>query len=104
MKNGMSRRQRGRNEWWRGRNKLWPLLVLLLSFIACDGQNVSSVKMNTVPMLALTRYVNPFIGTASGGSHFWFSGDSGDTFPGATYPLCSPHSACTPKFPLWVAL
>jgi predicted alpha-1,2-mannosidase len=35
----------------------------------------------------LTRYVNPFIGTANGGSHFGFSGDSGDTFPGATYPL-----------------
>ncbi|HVB23944.1 MAG TPA: GH92 family glycosyl hydrolase [Ktedonobacteraceae bacterium] len=34
----------------------------------------------------LTSYVNPFIGTAPGGSKFGFSGDSGDVFPGATYP------------------
>jgi predicted alpha-1,2-mannosidase len=34
----------------------------------------------------LTDYVNPFIGTAPGGSHFGFRGDSGDVFPGATYP------------------
>src|SRR5579863_7565562 len=34
----------------------------------------------------LTDYVNPFIGTAPGGSQFGFSGDSGDVFPGATYP------------------
>ncbi|MEO8972372.1 MAG: GH92 family glycosyl hydrolase [Ktedonobacteraceae bacterium] len=34
----------------------------------------------------LTDYVNPLIGTAPGGSKFGFSGDSGDVFPGATYP------------------
>ncbi|HLJ35597.1 MAG TPA: glycoside hydrolase domain-containing protein, partial [Ktedonobacteraceae bacterium] len=34
----------------------------------------------------LTDYVNPFIGTAPGGSKFGFTGDSGDVFPGATYP------------------
>lgn len=34
----------------------------------------------------LTDYVNPFIGTAPGGGHFGFTGDSGDVFPGATYP------------------
>ncbi len=34
----------------------------------------------------LTDYVNPFIGTAPGGSQFGFTGDSGDVFPGATYP------------------
>jgi len=37
--------------------------------------------------LNLTEYVNPFIGTSPGGSSFSFSGDSGDTFPGATYPM-----------------
>ncbi|HWW02804.1 MAG TPA: GH92 family glycosyl hydrolase [Candidatus Acidoferrum sp.] len=31
-------------------------------------------------------YVNPFIGTAPGGASFGFSGNSGDTFPGAAYP------------------
>ncbi|MEO7073777.1 MAG: GH92 family glycosyl hydrolase [Ktedonobacterales bacterium] len=36
--------------------------------------------------LTPTHDVNPFIGTAPGGTHFGFSGDSGDTFPGATYP------------------
>ena len=34
----------------------------------------------------LTDYVNPLIGTAPGGSKFGFTGDSGDVFPGATYP------------------
>src|SRR5262249_46185482 len=29
----------------------------------------------------------PFLGTAPGGSHFGFSGDSGDVFPGAAVPL-----------------
>jgi predicted alpha-1,2-mannosidase len=37
--------------------------------------------------LALTPYVDPFIGTAPGGSSFGFDGDSGDTFPGAAYPM-----------------
>src|SRR2546428_2290822 len=35
---------------------------------------------------SLTPLVNPFIGTAPGGSGFGFSGDSGDVFPGAAYP------------------
>jgi len=37
--------------------------------------------------LELTQYVNPFIGTAPGGSSFGFRGDSGNTFPGAAYPM-----------------
>src|SRR5215472_16070367 len=37
--------------------------------------------------LELTQYVNPFIGTAPGGSSFGFRGNSGDTFPGAAYPM-----------------
>ncbi|GHO86605.1 hypothetical protein KSZ_46110 [Dictyobacter formicarum] len=32
-------------------------------------------------------YVNPFIGTAPGGSHFGTVGNGGNTFPGATYPM-----------------
>ena len=35
----------------------------------------------------LTPYVNPFIGTAPGGSQFGAAGDSGNTFPGAAYPF-----------------
>ncbi|HWX18675.1 MAG TPA: GH92 family glycosyl hydrolase [Candidatus Binatia bacterium] len=34
----------------------------------------------------LTAYVNPFLGTAPGGGNFGFSGNSGDTFPGAAWP------------------
>src|SRR5262249_1382664 len=37
--------------------------------------------------LELTHYVNPFIGTAPGGSSFGFRGDSGNTFPGGAYPM-----------------
>lgn len=35
----------------------------------------------------LPAYVNPLIGTAPGGTHFGFNGNSGDTFPGAAYPM-----------------
>jgi predicted alpha-1,2-mannosidase len=45
------------------------------------------VNMTKEGNLNLTQYVNPFIGTSRGGSSFGFSGDSGDTFPGATYPM-----------------
>jgi predicted alpha-1,2-mannosidase len=33
-----------------------------------------------------TACVNPFLGTAPGGTGFGFGGNSGDTFPGAAYP------------------
>src|SRR5258708_19708734 len=46
-----------------------------------------NVRLVASSNLNLTQYVNPFIGTAPGGSSFGFSGDSGDTFPGATYPM-----------------
>jgi predicted alpha-1,2-mannosidase len=36
--------------------------------------------------LNLTKYVNPFIGTAPGGDKFGLYGNSGDVFPGADYP------------------
>ena len=41
---------------------------------------------NNTPQPELTEYVNPFIGTAPGGTHFGLSGNNGDTFPGAVYP------------------
>ncbi len=34
----------------------------------------------------LTQFVNPFIGTAPGGTNFGFGGNSGDVFPGAAFP------------------
>jgi len=70
-------------------NKLSILIfiLLMLSITACDGSNTPTVKIDNQPTSSLTRYVDPFIGTATGGSHFGFSGDSGDTFPGATYPM-----------------
>ncbi len=76
-----------KNSIFKQRLLLILILLLVLSITACDGQNTPTVKMDNQPTSALTRYVNPFIGTATGGSHFGFSGDSGDTFPGATYPM-----------------
>ncbi len=46
-----------------------------------------NVRVAATSGLNLTQYVNPFIGTSPGGSSFGFGGDSGDTFPGATYPM-----------------
>ncbi len=66
---------------------LIPLLLLLLIASACMEPNPSSSKMEDVSTSTLTKYVDPFIGTDEGGSHFGFSGNSGDTFPGATYPM-----------------
>jgi predicted alpha-1,2-mannosidase len=48
---------------------------------------VPSGSFTTLPVAPPTDvYVNPFLGTAPGGSGFGFGGDSGDTFPGAAYP------------------
>ena len=66
---------------------LIPLFLLLLVASACMEQSPSSGKPKDVSVSTLTQYVNPFIGTAEGGSHFGFGGNSGDTFPGATYPM-----------------
>lgn len=76
------------------------LLALLCLLSGCDLSGVFSSGAQPTPGTKtasttygpptgshLTNYVNPFIGTAPGGSHFGFSGDSGDTFPGASYPL-----------------
>ncbi len=47
-------------------------VLILITNIGCNHQN-----QNTVSEVDLTKYVNPFIGTAF----------TGHTFPGATYPL-----------------
>ena len=54
--------------------------LLLTELAAC----VNTVPSPILPRHKqnLTQYVNPFIGTARAGNR----GDSGDTFPGATYP------------------
>ncbi len=60
------------------------LALIVVSRLIPINHNVRLVASSN---LNLTQYVNPFIGTAPGGSSFGFSGDSGDTFPGATYPM-----------------
>ncbi len=64
-----------------------PLLLLLLIASACMETNTTRKNQKDGSVAALTQYVNPLIGTADGGSHFGFTGNSGDTFPGATYPM-----------------
>jgi predicted alpha-1,2-mannosidase len=63
---------------------VFAMALALIGFTALLGHSQS---VNDAATTNLTQYVNPFIGTAPGGSHFGFSGDSGDTFPGATYPM-----------------
>src|SRR5260370_14542665 len=46
-----------------------------------------NVRLVASSNLNLTQYVNPFIGTAPGGSSFGFRRHSGYNFPGATSPL-----------------
>jgi len=60
------------------------LALIIVPRLITFNHNVRLVASSN---LNLTQYVNPFIGTAPGGSSFGFSGDSGDTFPGATYPM-----------------
>lgn len=73
------------------------LALALVAMIAsaCAGQSSPVVRRAASPTasagapadLDLTPYVNPFIGTSEGGSKFTFYGNSGDTFPGAAYPM-----------------
>ena len=63
------------------------LLVLVFALIGFTALLGHSQSVNEAATTNLTQYVNPFIGTSPGGSSFGFSGDSGDTFPGATYPM-----------------
>jgi predicted alpha-1,2-mannosidase len=77
------------------RGRFYDLLLALLlcslaaacSAIPLNGLWQSSSSGTGADALRLTAYVNPFIGTAPGGSHFGFNGNSGDTFPGAAYPM-----------------
>src|SRR5260370_34191868 len=68
------------------------LLLAIALFLALAGISqltslTPHVRMAATSNLNLTQYVNPFIGTSPGGSSFGFGGDSGNTFPGATYPM-----------------
>ena len=63
------------------------VLVLALIIVPRLINFNQNVRLAATSSLNLTQYVNPFIGTAPGGSSFGFGGDSGDTFPGATYPM-----------------
>ncbi len=64
-----------------------PLILLLLITSACMETRTARENPKPVTVSTLTQYVNPFIGTAQGGSHFGFTGNSGDTFPGATFSM-----------------
>src|SRR5216684_8666250 len=59
------------------------LALIIVPRLITFNHNVRLVASSN---LNLTQFVNPFIGTAPGGSGFGFSGDSGDVFPGAAYP------------------
>ncbi len=69
-------------------------LALLLIFwgpgTACTQATPSTSSQRGINQgvnLPLTQYVNPFIGTSPGSGDPGFPNDSGDTFPGASYPL-----------------
>ena len=64
------------------------ILVILVTALTLPFMQSSQASHAAhASTLNLTQYVNPFIGTAPGGSNFGFGGDSGDTFPGASYPM-----------------
>ncbi len=72
--------------------QLYILCTFLLILItACESAPAPTQKSNGSALPAnsqLTRYVNPFIGTAPAPSaHYGFGGNAGDTIPDATYPL-----------------
>ncbi|HZR45053.1 MAG TPA: hypothetical protein VFB12_33370, partial [Ktedonobacteraceae bacterium] len=70
-------------------------LMLTVTLVGCtlpgaDSNKITLTSRGTVVAATdphVTQYVNPFVGTSPGGSNFGFGGDSGDTFPGAAYPL-----------------
>ena len=69
-------------------------LALLLIFwglgTACTQSTPSTPPQhgtNQAVDLPLTQYVNPFVGTSPGSGDPGFPNDSGDTFPGASYPM-----------------
>ncbi|MBA3822712.1 MAG: glycoside hydrolase family 92 protein [Ktedonobacterales bacterium] len=61
------------------------IALMLLAFISVSLHSRDKARAAT---LNLTQYVNPFIGTnPCSGCNFGFSFDTGDVFPGATYPM-----------------
>src|SRR5690348_12991386 len=71
------------------------------------GQAVSNVARSdsdALAPMALTQYVNPFVGSDWAGRSFGYGGSSGQTFPGATLPFgmaqFSPDSGPTPSWAL----
>lgn len=66
---------------------LMAALALALIGAALPLVGMLSARIVGAADLNLTQYVNTFIGTAPGGSHFGFDGNSGNTFPGAAYPM-----------------
>lgn len=81
---------------WVGAVTVIGALALSVLFNVWNVWRTFGAHATTQPHLAagmvatgadLTTYVNPFIGTAPSGSQFGLSGDSGNTFPGAAYPL-----------------
>ncbi len=64
------------------------LLVLCgLGTMSCTQSTQLQPRVNQTGDQPLTQYVNPFIGTSPGSGDPGFPGDSGDTFPGASYPM-----------------
>lgn len=72
------------------------LLMALVVVSGCGGGGSSSATMSPgaptpggppIGVSDPTQAVNPFLGTAPGGKNFGFSGNGGDVFPGAAYPL-----------------
>lgn len=66
--------------------KVRRIILALVLLPALLGLSLLLGFTNIPSQPELTDFVNPFIGTAPGGGHFGFTGDSGDVFPGATYP------------------
>jgi predicted alpha-1,2-mannosidase len=66
--------------------KVRRIILALVLVPALLGLSLLLGFTNIPTQPELTDYVNPFIGIAPGGGHFGFTGDSGDVFPGATYP------------------
>ena len=69
--------------------KILLVFFLVLSGLgtACSQSTPSQSSINQATNLPLTQYVNPFVGTSPGTGDSGFPGDSGDTFPGASYPM-----------------
>ena len=79
--------QRTGNPWGGTHKRAGLILALVLVSSTLTLAVMYYVNGVTSPSHSLTQYVNPFIGTSPGGTHFGFNGDGGNTFPGATYPM-----------------